>query len=107
MEFTWWGHACLEVHGAADQTILFDPWFGNPRSSKRADQVERCDLLLVTHGHSDHFDPDDALGIASRTRPAWPCIHELSLWLGRNLRDGSERVIGMNKAAAWRRPAAE
>jgi L-ascorbate metabolism protein UlaG (beta-lactamase superfamily) len=34
--------------------------------------------------------------IASRTRPAWPCIHEMSLWLGRNYahKDG---LIGMNK----------
>ena len=48
----------------------------------------------MTHGHADHFG--DALSIASRTRPAWPCIHELSLWLGRNYahKDG---LIGMNK----------
>ena len=44
--------------------------------------VDRCDLLLVTHGHFDHFG--DALMVGSRTRPTWPCIHELSLWLARN-----------------------
>ncbi len=72
-----------------------NPFFGNPRSTRTADQVGRCDLLLVTHGHDDHFG--DALAIASRLRPAWPCIHEMSLWLGRRLPGGADAVIGMNK----------
>src|SRR5438105_1472330 len=92
--FTWYGHACWEVRTPGGRTILFDPWFGNPRSPKRPDAVERCDLLLVTHGHSDHFG--DALTIGSRTRPAWPCIHEMSLWLGRNFAH-KDVVVGMNK----------
>jgi L-ascorbate metabolism protein UlaG (beta-lactamase superfamily) len=73
---------------------VFDPWFGNPKSPKTADQVDRCDLLLVSHGHGDHFG--DALSIASRTRPAWPCIHEMSLWLGRHYAH-KDTLLGMNK----------
>ena len=34
--------------------------------------------------------------VASRTRPAWPCIHEMSLWLGRNYAH-KDTLIGMNK----------
>jgi L-ascorbate metabolism protein UlaG (beta-lactamase superfamily) len=92
--FTWYGHSCWEVRTPGGRTILLDPWFGNPRSPKPPDAVDTCDLMLVTHGHDDHFG--DALPIASRTRPTWPCIHELSLWLGRNYahKDG---LIGMNK----------
>jgi len=91
---TWYGHSCWEITTPGGKTILLDPWFGNPSSPKTADRVERCDVMLVTHGHFDHFG--DALMIASRTRPVWPCIHELSLWLGRNYahKDG---LIGMNK----------
>jgi L-ascorbate metabolism protein UlaG (beta-lactamase superfamily) len=48
----------------------------------------------VSHGHGDHFG--DALIVASRTRPAWPCIHELSLWLGRNYAH-KDTLIGFNK----------
>jgi len=92
---TWYGHACVEVTTPGGRTILFDPWFGNPKSPRAAESVERCDLLLVTHGHGDHLG--DALQIASRTKPAWPCIHELSLWLARNLGAGRDGVIGMNK----------
>jgi len=91
---TWYGHSCVEVLTPGEKTILIDPWFGNPKSPKAPDRVDRCDVLIVTHGHSDHFG--DALQIASRSRPAWPAIHELSLWLARNYA-GKDDVIGMNK----------
>jgi L-ascorbate metabolism protein UlaG (beta-lactamase superfamily) len=93
--FTWYGHACIEVGTPGGRTILIDPWFGNPRSPKSADAVAACDLLLVTHGHGDHMG--DAVALASRLRPAWPCIHEMSLWLGRQLPGGNDAVTGMNK----------
>jgi L-ascorbate metabolism protein UlaG (beta-lactamase superfamily) len=92
--FTWFGHSCWEVTTPGGRTILFDPWFSNPASPRNPADVARCDLLLVTHGHDDHFG--DALPIASRTRPTWPCIHELSLWLGRNYAH-KDTLIGMNK----------
>jgi L-ascorbate metabolism protein UlaG (beta-lactamase superfamily) len=93
--FTWYGHACVEVTTPGGKTILIDPWFGNPKSTKAPDSVARCDLLLVTHGHGDHMG--DAVALASRLRPAWPCIHEMSLYLGRRLPGGNDAVIGMNK----------
>ena len=36
--------------------------------------------MLVTHGHFDHMG--DAVALGGRHRPAWPTIHEMSLWLG-------------------------
>jgi L-ascorbate metabolism protein UlaG (beta-lactamase superfamily) len=96
---TWYGHACVEVTTPGGKTILFDPWFGNPKSPKAADAVERCDLLLVTHGHDDHLG--DAVPIAARLRPAWPCIHEMSLWLARRLPGGADQVTGMNKGGTF------
>lgn len=92
---TWFGHACIEIRTAGGRVVLIDPWFGNPRSPRSADSVDRCDLLYVTHGHDDHLG--DAVALASRLRPAWPCIHELSLWLARRLPGGGDSVIGMNK----------
>lgn len=91
---TWFGHACIELVSPGGKTVLIDPWFGNPRSPRPPEAVDRCDVMLVTHGHIDHLG--NALQIASRTRPAWPAIHEMSLWLARNYA-GKDDVIGMNK----------
>jgi L-ascorbate metabolism protein UlaG (beta-lactamase superfamily) len=92
---TWYGHSCFRFDTAGGRVIILDPYFENPNSPIKAEAVDRCDLLLVSHGHFDHFG--DALAIKSRLRPIWPCIHELSLWLPRRLPAGDEGVIGMNK----------
>lgn len=93
--FTWLGHAAVEMRTPGGKVVLFDPWLGNPKSPRPADTQDRCDLLLVTHGHSDHMG--DAVALAARLRPAWPCIHEMSLWLARRLPGGGDQVTGMNK----------
>ncbi len=103
--FTWYGHSCVLLETSAGTTVLFDPWFGNPMSNRAADDVERCDVMLVSHGHHDHLGSmpgelatSDAITIARRTRPVWPAIHELSLWL--DAQDTGAQVIGMNKGGS-------
>ena len=103
--FTWYGHSCIHIRSAAGSDILIDPWFGNPRSPAAADTIDRCDLMLVTPGHHDHLgampgevEGAEALTIARRTRPAWPAIHELALWLG--AQDTGADVVGMNKGGS-------
>ena len=93
--FTWHGHACVEVRTPGGRSIIFDPWFGNPKSTRHPGSTKACDILLVTHGHGDHFG--EALQIASTFRPFWPAIHELSLWAGHRLPGGLDAVTGMNK----------
>jgi L-ascorbate metabolism protein UlaG (beta-lactamase superfamily) len=92
---TWYGHACTEVTTREGLVILFDPWFGNPSSPKSADAVDRCDILLVSHGHGDHIG--DAQQIATRTRPFWPAVHEISLYFGSRMPTGSDSCVGFNK----------
>ena len=101
--FTWYGHACTKLEAEDGTTVVLDPWFGNPRSPVDESSVDRCDVLLVSHGHHDHLGSmpggvgdADALRIARRTKPSWPCIHELSLWLERQPELEAE-IIGMNK----------
>ena len=92
---TWYSHSCVRIDTAGGKTVIIDPWFSNPKSPIPVDAVDRCDLLLVTHGHFDHIG--DAVALASRLRPAWPCMHEMSLWLARRLPGGADAVVGFNK----------
>ena len=92
--FTWLGHAGVEIATPGGQALLIDPWFGNPKSPRTVDDQGQCDVLLLTHGHFDHFDAG-TLSLARRLHPSMPCVHELSLYLIAQLGDAAE-VIGMN-----------
>src|SRR5687768_18416889 len=85
---TWFGHSCMELRTAGGTVVLIDPWFGNPTSPRSVDDVDACDVMLVSHGHFDHLGSGprdvryaDSLKIARRTDCTWVCIHEMSLWL--------------------------
>ncbi len=92
--FRWYGHACIEIETATGVVVLIDPWLSNPRSPISADAIERVDVLLVTHGHDDHMG--EAVALARRLGPAWPAIHELSLWAMPQCGPDMD-IIGMNK----------
>ena len=98
--FTSYGHSCTRLEAGDGTVVLIDPWFGNPRSPAAASIIDRCDVLLVSHGHHDHLGSApgdvanaDALAISRRTRPAWPCIHEMSLWLEGQPEIGAKVIV--------------
>ncbi len=92
--FTWLGHAGVEIATPGGQVVVIDPWYGNPNSPRTVEAQERADVLLLTHGHFDHFDAD-TVALARRLAPTMPCVHELSLYLIAQLGDTAP-VIGMN-----------
>ena len=54
MEVTWFGHANFKIK-TGDTTIFIDPFFvGNPSSPTTYQEIDACDLILVTHDHTDH-----------------------------------------------------
>ncbi|BCS87698.1 metal-dependent hydrolase [Pseudodesulfovibrio sediminis] len=55
MEITWFGHSNFRLK-VANATMLIDPFFvGNPTSPTTYQEIEECNLILVTHDHTDHI----------------------------------------------------
>lgn len=95
VSFTWIGHGTWKARSAKGKEILIDPWvMGNPVAPENLKNVDRCDLMLITHGHFDHIH--DAVEIARRTKPTIVCNYEVGAWLGSKGLDG-EKIIAANQ----------
>jgi len=62
------GHSFAELTTADDKVVLFDPWtkdHGNPGCETTLDDIERADLVLISHDHADHMA--SAVDICNKT----------------------------------------
>lgn len=92
MKLQWLGHATVFLQTAQGTSILIDPWIeSNPACPKGWRPPEKIDLVLCTHGHSDHIG--DALTVDKQYHPTFLAIHELAGWLSSK---GIQKTVGMN-----------
>ena len=52
---TWLGHASFRLDSPGGKRVYVDPWLDNPKCPESEKDPERCDVIAVTHGHSDHL----------------------------------------------------
>jgi L-ascorbate metabolism protein UlaG (beta-lactamase superfamily) len=79
---TWLGHSAFRLDTPAGTRVYVDPFLtGNPRCPEPEREPERCDLVVVTHGHGDHVG--DAVALARRFSCPVVAQVELRAWLVR------------------------
>jgi len=80
LAITWLGHSSFRLRTPGGKEILFDPWYtGNPSFVETA-RPKKADLILVSHGHSDHIT--DAAAMAKATSATVVGCWEVTSWLG-------------------------
>ncbi|MEO6828905.1 MAG: metal-dependent hydrolase [Acidobacteriaceae bacterium] len=98
MTIQWVGHATFHLETAQGTSILIDPWTeSNPACPKDWQAPKKIDLVLCTHGHSDHIG--DALAIEEKYHPTFVAMNELAAWLTSK---GVKTAVGMNLGGSYR-----
>lgn len=94
VKLTWIGHASFILDTPGGKRALIDPWMtGNPVAPDSLQDPGDIDLILLSHGHSDHTG--DVIRLAKEKSPAAVmCMIELGDYLGSK---GVENIIGGNK----------
>ena len=80
IELTWLGHATFRVDTPGGKRIYVDPFLhGNPKCPESELEPERCDLIVLTHGHGDHVG--DTVSLHERFGCPVVALLELRGWL--------------------------
>ena len=90
---TWFGHATVRLVLPDDRVVMIDPWLaGNPACPDSFKKLTRCDIVLLTHGHTDHVG--DVKDLVEAFDPMVVGAFELCNVLERQI--GKGRYSGMN-----------
>jgi L-ascorbate metabolism protein UlaG (beta-lactamase superfamily) len=77
---TYLGHSVFRIDTPGGKTIYIDPWLGNPKAPANAKQVDRADLILLSHGHADHLG--ETVEVAKKTNARVLSMNELGFYFG-------------------------
>ena len=91
MRVTYLGHASFRIE-CGERVVFIDPWLNGPTSPLKVDDVERADIVMVTHDHGDHGYAE-AVEICKKTGAYFVAINELGL---QAQRAGVENVHTLN-----------
>jgi L-ascorbate metabolism protein UlaG (beta-lactamase superfamily) len=92
LAISWLGHSAFRLRTPGGKEVLLDPWYtGNPSFPESA-RPKAADLILISHGHSDHIT--DAAAMAKQTNATVVAIWEITSWLGSK---GIKNLEPMNK----------
>src|SRR5258707_15568000 len=67
-QLTWYGESAFKIVTPSGKVLLVDPWLTNPvfeNGKAEIAALKDVDLILITHGHSDHVG--DAVDMGKKT----------------------------------------
>jgi L-ascorbate metabolism protein UlaG (beta-lactamase superfamily) len=76
---TWLGHGSYRLDTNDGKRVYIDPWLGAPTTPDAEKDVERADVIAVTHGHGDHVG--DVVAVQQKTGATVLGMIELMGWL--------------------------
>lgn len=92
MRATWIGHSAWLIEGK--DKVAVDPFLtGNAATDRKPGSI-KCDIIVVTHGHFDHFG--DTVEIAKKNDATVVAIHEIAVYL----ESKGVRAEGVNKGGS-------
>lgn len=92
MEITFGGHSFFAIT-SGNKVAFIDPWIDNPHCPDSLKNV-KPDLILLTHGHSDHSS--NVISLANKYDCPVVCIVELA-WLLKQAGLNSDLAVELNK----------
>ena len=111
MKITWLGQAGLlfETHGIK---IIVDPYLSNSVESIQPDFWRRVpvdtrffdispDVILLTHDHLDHYDPETAFVFLAEGRKPMTVLCPRSVWQKARQMGGSHNYVEFNRHTEW------
>ena len=102
LSITWLGHSTFVIGLPSGKRVVTDPWLGNPNcpaAFTKPESLKPVDLILVSHGHSDHLT--DVVPLARATGAGVVCMFELGEYLReKGLQTVQDMGIGGTQQAA-------
>jgi L-ascorbate metabolism protein UlaG (beta-lactamase superfamily) len=96
LSITWLGHSTFLIVFPNGKRVVTDPWLGNPNCPPqfaKPEALKPLDLILVSHGHSDHTG--DVIPLARATNAPVVCLFEVGIYLTeKGLKDVRDMSIG-------------
>lgn len=91
VKIRWLGHAAFRVE-IANKVVLIDPFLkDNPKAAIKPEEVDRADIIVVTHDHPDHFG--DTVEIAKNHDATVVGVYEVA---SKASNQGVAKTEGMN-----------